>query len=75
MRREVLGEDKNVIHIEQTERKITQNLKHKALEHVSGVLKAKGHTQELEHFKWGDDGGLLDLLGRNRYLITSFMKV
>ena len=41
MRRDILGEDKNVIHIDKTERKITQNLIYKALEHVTGSLRPK----------------------------------
>ena len=75
MRREILGEDMNIIHVDKTEGKITQNLIHKALKHVASVSEAKGHAKELEHPKGGDDGGLLDVLQRNRYLIVTFLEV
>ena len=51
MRREILGEDKNVIHIDEAEWKITQKFIHKALECVTGIPEAKGHAQEFKHPK------------------------
>ena len=36
-------EDKDVIHVEEAEREITQNLIHKALESVTSISEAKGH--------------------------------
>ena len=38
MRREILGEDKNVIHIDKTEWKITQNLIYQVLERVTVTI-------------------------------------
>ena len=75
MRREVLGEDKDVIHIEEAGGKITQNLIHEALENVTSVSEAKRHAKKFEHPKGGDDSGLLDVLRRNWHLIVSFLKV
>ena len=62
MRREFLGEDKNVIHIDKAEGKITQNLIHEALERVTSVPEAKRHAKKLKHPKGDDDGGLLEKL-------------
>ena len=45
------------------------------LERVAITPKAKRHSQELIHPKGGDDGGLLDVLQRHRYLIVSFLEV
>ena len=75
MRGEVLGEDKDVIHIDKAEGKITQNLIHEALEHVTSIPDAKRNAKKFEHPKGGDDGGLLDILWRNWHLIESFLKV
>ena len=75
IRREILGEDKNIIQVDEAERKITQNLIHKALECVTSVFEAKGHAKELEHPKGGSDGGFLNVLQRNRYLIVTFLEV
>ena len=71
MRRKILGEDKNVIHIDETEWNITQNLIYKALEHVTSIPKAKRHAQELKHPEGGDDGSLLDVLWSKRYPVIS----
>ena len=43
MRREIPGEEK------EAEWKITQNLIHKGLEHVTSVSEAKGHGKEFQH--------------------------
>ena len=75
MRRVIPGEDKVVIHVDKAERKITQNLIHKALEHLTSASEAKGHVKEFKHPKRGDDGGLLDVLRRNRHLIVTFLEV
>ena len=44
MRREVLGEDKDVIQVEEAEGKITQNLIHKVLELVTSIPEAKRNS-------------------------------
>ena len=75
MRRDVLGEDKDVIQVDKAEGKITQNLIHKALEHVAGVSEDKRPAKKFKHSKGGDDGGLFDILQRNRHLIVTFLKV
>ena len=75
MRREIPGEDKDVIHVDVAERKITQNLIHKGLETVASISEAKGHAKKFEHPKGGDDGGLLDVLRRNWHLIITFLEV
>ena len=75
MRREILGEDKDVIHVDKAESKITQNLIHKALERVSSISEAKGHAKQFEHPIGGDDGGLLDVLWRNWHLVVTFLEV
>ena len=75
MRREVLGEDKDVIHSDKAEGKITQTLIHEALEGVTSVPEAKRHSKKFKHFEGGDDGGLLDVFMRNWHLIVSFLKV
>ena len=58
MRKETPGEDNDVIQVDEAERKITQNLIHKALERVSvtSISEAKGHTKKFEHPKGSDDG-------------------
>ena len=76
VRREVLREVKYVIHIDEAELKITQNIKiHKAFEGVTSVSEAKGHAKKFEHPEGGDDGRLLDVLWRNWYLIVMFLEV
>ena len=76
VRREVLREVKYVIHVDEAELKITQNIKiHKAFEGVSSVSEDKGHAKEFQHPKGGDDGSLLDVLQRNRHLIVTFLEV
>ena len=75
MRREVFGEDKDVIHGDEAEGKITQNLIHKALDHVTSVPASKRHAKKFEYPAGGDDGGFLDVLQRNWHLIVSFLKV
>ena len=62
MKREILREDKDVIHVDKAEQKITQNLIHKVLEHVTSVSGAKEHAKKFEHPKGGDDSGLLEVL-------------
>ena len=74
MRREILGEDKDVIHVDKAEWKINQNLIHKTLEPVISVSEATGHVNECEHPKGDDNGGLLDVLRRNQYLIVTFLE-
>ena len=49
IRREIPREDKNVIHVDKAEWKITQNLIHKALEHVTNISEVKGHAKKFEH--------------------------
>ena len=56
MRREIHGEDKDVIHVDKTKGEIIQDLIHKALEHVTSISEAKGHTKKFEHPKGSDDG-------------------
>ena len=51
MRREILGEDKDVIHKDEAEGEITQNLIHKALEPVNSVPEAKRHAKKFKHPK------------------------
>ena len=75
MRREILGEEMDVIHVEEAEYKITQNLIHKVLECVTSISKTKGHAKKFKHPKGGDDGGLLDVLRRNWHLIVTFLEV
>ena len=74
MRRKILGEDKDVIHVDEAKEKIPQNLIHKELEHVTSISEAKGHANKFKHPKRGDDGGLLDVLRRNLYLIVPFWR-
>ena len=56
MRREILGKEKDVIHIDEAEWKITQNLIHKTLERVTSISESKGHAKKMEHPKGGPDG-------------------
>ena len=59
MKREILGKDKDVIHVDEAEQKITQNLIHKVLEPVISVSKSKGHAKEFEHpkgLRWWSSG-------------------
>ena len=74
MRREVLGEDKDVIQVEEAEGKITQNLIHEDLENVISNLEAKRHAKKFKHPEGGDDGGLLDVLQKNWQLAVTFLK-
>jgi hypothetical protein len=72
---DVLGENQNVIHIDKTEREVTKNLVHHSLEHLACISQAKRKPEELEHTKWGDVGSLLDVRGRNRNLVVSFLEI
>ena len=47
MRREILGEDKDVINVDEAEWKIAQNLIQKVLEHVTSFLRPKGMQKNL----------------------------
>ena len=75
MRREILGEDKDVIHVDKAEGKITQNLIRKALERVTSVSEAKEPAKKFKHHKGGDDGSLLYVLQKNWHLIVTFLEV
>ena len=70
---EVLGENQNVIHIDKTEREVSKNLVHHSLECLACISQAKRNPEELEHTKGGDDGGPLDVRGRHRNLVLSFL--
>ena len=72
MRREILGEEKDIVHLDKTEGKITQNLIHKVLKWFTSLPEAKRYAKKFEHPEGGDDGGLLNILRSNRPLIVPF---
>ena len=71
----VLGESQNVIHIDKTERDVSKNMVHYSLENLACISQAKGKPEELKHTKVRDDGILLDVRGRHRNLVVSFLEV
>ena len=46
---EVFAEDENIINVDKTEGKITQDEVHHALKGVPSILEAKVHLQKLKH--------------------------
>ena len=72
---EVLGEDQDTVHVDETEGKFTQNKVYHALKGVSSIAKPKRHPQKFDHSEGSDDGSLLNVLGGHRNLIISFLKV
>ena len=68
---EVLGEDQDIVHVDETERKLTQNKGHHLLK---GVTSTRG-ILKLEHSEGSDESSLLNVLGGHRNLIIPLLKV
>ena len=73
MGREVFADDENIINVDKTEGKITQDEVHHALKGVLSIPKAKGHPQKLKHPKGGDNSCLLNVLRGHRNLIIPLL--
>ena len=50
---EVFAEKENIIKVDKTEGKITQDKVHHVLKGVPGIPEAKGHPQKLKHLEGG----------------------
>ena len=72
---EVLAKDENIIKVDKTEGKLTQDEVHHALKDVSSILEAKGYPQKFKHSKGGDYSLLLDVLGGLRNLLIPLLEV
>ena len=48
---------------------------HYSLENLACISQAKGKPEELKYTKGRDDGSLLDVRGRHRNLVVSFLEV
>ena len=48
---EVLGEDQDIVHVDKTKGKFTQNEVHHVLKGVSSISNPKRHPQKFEHSK------------------------
>ena len=71
----VLGEDQDIVHVDKTEGKFTQNKVNHWLKGVSSISKSKRHPQKFKHSKGSDGDSLLNVLGGYRNFIISFLKV
>ena len=52
---EIFAKDENVIKVDKTEGKLTQDEVHHVLKGVPSITEAKGHPQKLKHPKGGDN--------------------
>ena len=67
--------DEDVIQVDEDERDATEDAVHQPLECLGGVLKTKGHAEELPDPKGSDDGHLGDICRHNRDLVVAVYQV
>ena len=54
---------------------IDEHFVHKRLERLSGIFKVKRHTQKLKESKQNDDGGLVNVVWMDRYLVVAAYQI
>ena len=72
---EILAKDENVVNVDKTEGKLTQDKVHHMLKGVPSILEAKGYPQKLKHPNGGDYSLLLDVLRGHMNLIKPLLEV
>jgi len=69
------ADDEVVVQVRENEWQAAKQLVHEELERLSCIGQTERHKQILKQTKGGDDGGLLDVLGRHGDLIVPFNKI
>ncbi len=67
--------DEMVIQVCEDEGEVAKQFVHEALEGLSIICQAERHKQIFKQPKGGDDGGLLDVLGRHGDLIVPLHEI
>ena len=64
-----------IVQICEDKREVAEQLVHESLKRLCGICQTERHKQILKQPEGGDDGGLLDVLGRHGDLMVPLNKV